>query len=117
MALADAFDGAPLLIPSGGPAYGSQRLSLDGRVYTLGMAWNESAGGWFFSLLDSEDAPIITGIRVISNWPLLRWRKFDPRCPPGELVAIDETSDGSPPRFADFGLGRRVQLVYFAVQT
>lgn len=115
-ALESLFDtSTPLLVPSGGGvAYGSQRLTLDGRVYTLRLDWNETARGWFFSLLDSEDVPVMLGVRVVANWPLLRWKKWDPRCPPGELAAVDETGDGSPPGFDDFGLGKRVQLTYFA---
>ena len=105
----------PLLIPSGAAAYGSQRVNLDGRVYGLALNWNQTAGGWFFSLYDSEETPIMLGVRIVSNWPLLRWRKWDPRCPPGELVALDETTDRSPPKLDDFGIGKRVQLTYFAV--
>lgn len=105
----------PLLIPSGGPAYGTQRLTLDGRVYTIGLAWNQLTEGWFLSLLDSEERPIISGVRVVSNWPLLRWKRFDPRCPPGELAAVTGNPDESPPGFDDFGIGKRVQLTYFSV--
>lgn len=114
MSLADKFDGTPLLIPSGGATYGTQRITLDGRAYTLGLAWNETAEAWYFSLRDESDALIIGDTKVISNWPLLRWKQWDPRCPPGELAAVDESQDGSPPRYDDFGLGKRVQLTYFA---
>ena len=105
----------PLLIPAGLGAYSSQRVKLDGRVYGLELNWNQTAEGWFFSLLDSEDSPIMQGVRIVSNWPLLRWRKWDSRCPPGELVATDGTTDGTPPKFDDFGIDKRVQLTYFAI--
>lgn len=103
-----------LLIPSGRDAATEQRLTLDGRNYTLVLKWNQRASSWFLGLLDAENLPILLGARVITNWPLLRYKKWDPRCPPGELVAMSEI-DNTDPKYEDFGIGKRVQLTYFSV--
>lgn len=97
-----------------GAAYQRQRIALDGALYTLGLAWNQWASYWSLSLWDSEESPIVLGLRVVSNWPMLRYYKYDPRCPPGEIIAHALTSDRSPPGFDDFGIGKRVELTYYA---
>lgn len=106
----------PLQIPVlENAAYQAQRIPLDGRLYTLTLSWNQWASSWSLSLYDAEDSPILQGLRIISNWPLLRYYKYDPRCPPGELIAHDLTGDGSPPRFDDFGIDKRVELTYYSL--
>jgi hypothetical protein len=113
--VAQADEGTLLTIPVvEGRAHTTQRINLDGRVYTLVMKWNEGQETWYLSLYDSEESPIVQGLRIVSNWPLLRYYHFDTRTPPGELYAQDLTGDGSPPGFDDFGIGKRVELTYYA---
>jgi len=90
------------------PAF-SQRSRLDGREYVIAFAWNAREARWFFDLSDENGEPIVEGVKVIPNFPLLR-RVVDPRCPPGELAALDNTGD-EPILFAD--LGTRAILVYY----
>lgn len=93
-----------------------QRLSLDGRVYSLELAWNMRAEGWYLSLIDAEGEPIASGLRLVPNWPLLRYSKWRDACPPGELVAQDDAS-GAPIGYDDIGGDNpRVTLVYYAVE-
>lgn len=107
--------GTPRLIPViAGASHQQQRIALDGKLYTLGLSWNQWASYWSFSLWDSEESPIILGVRIAVNWPLLRYYKFDSRCPPGEFFAHDLTDNSSDPGYDDFGIGKRVQLVYYA---
>jgi hypothetical protein len=106
--------GTPLVIPIPDGPYTSQRLTLDGRVYTLYLDWNQWAATWYMHLADVEDEPIVCGIRLVTNWPLLRFYKYEPRMPPGEMIAHDLTGDGSPPGLNDFGEGKRVELTYYA---
>jgi hypothetical protein len=107
-------NGKPLVIPTTGDPYSSQRIALDGRLYTLSLAWNQYEESWHLSLFDEAEEPIVVGLRIISNWPLLRYYGFDARMPPGELYAHDLTGDGSPPGLDDFGEGKRVELTYYA---
>jgi hypothetical protein len=114
-ALEQIFDGTPLVIPVlEGRALMRQRLNLDGSVYTLELTWNQGEERWHVSLFDTEDEPLALGLTVLTNWPLWRYYRYDPRMPPGELVAQDLTGDGSPPGFEDFGPGKRVELTYYA---
>ncbi len=93
-----------------------QRLSLDGKAYSLELSWNMRANGWTFSLSDAEGSPIASDLKLVPNWPLLRYLKWDPRCPPGEMIAQDDGS-GDDIGFDDIGgESPRVTLVYYAVE-
>jgi len=91
------------------PLY-TQRVTLDGVGYLFRFDWNGREGRWYFDLGDLNESWIVTGIKVIANWPLFR-RVSDPRKPKGDLLAVDFSGmGGEPPDFYD--LGRRVKLIY-----
>lgn len=92
------------------PLY-TQRTTLDGREYQLRFDYNGREDRWYLDILTVDGQKLVTGIKLIGNWPLLR-RFTDPRLPPGNLVAVDFSPlEGEPPGFAE--LGRRVLLTYF----
>jgi hypothetical protein len=95
--------------------YYSIRVRLDGLDYNLRFAWNERVERWNFDILTDDGKVLATGIRIVSNWPLLRYYQYDKLMPPGEMMAVDSTLDGSPPGFFDLAPGKRVQLIYFPV--
>lgn len=95
----------------GDPFY-SQTTRLDGRDYVLHFAWNQREERWYLSIHDEEDAPIVQGLKLIANWPLLRYYHSDSRVPPGEIIVVDATGDGSPPLLDELGPGKRCELTY-----
>jgi len=105
-----------LLIPTrvGLPDY-SMRTSLDGRDFNLRFVWNMREERWYMDIRTDIDEPLALGVKIVSNWPLLRGAEFDLRLPQGMFVAIDATNDGSPPGLYDFGIGKRVELSYSPV--
>lgn len=86
-----------------------QRVVLDGREYVLAFQWNQREAKWYLSISDQDGSPIVHGIKVVANFPLLR-RLRDRRAPPGELYAQDRSGAGADPGLRDFGT--RVILVY-----
>lgn len=103
------------------PLY-SQTTTLDGVDYVLRFLWNQREGSWFFSLLDADEDPIVEGLKVVVNLPLLRL-VTDERKPPGVLLAVDTTAPevdraaGEKVLALDPGLedlGERVLLLYFS---
>jgi hypothetical protein len=109
---------ATLLIPtSPGVPYFTQKTRLDGRDYLLRFAYNERAERFSLSIYDESDEPLIEGLWLVANWPLLRHYRHDARLPPGELWVSDLTGDGSPPRLDELGEGRRCELTYFEAAT
>jgi len=100
-----------------------QTTPHDGRDYRFTFRFNQRDGHWFMSLSDSDGVPIVQGLRITCQLPLLALVR-DARRPPGMLIAIDRTApegggfDGSKslardPEIAD--LGARVTLLYFPV--
>jgi hypothetical protein len=87
------------------------RCALDGRTYTFEVRFNERDGAHRISVGTESGAPIVQGVRVVLEWPLLR-RYRDVRLFPGDLIAIDTASEGREPGFGE--LGDRVLLLYLA---
>jgi hypothetical protein len=106
--------GTALLVPTFAQADYTQRMTLDGRVFTLHFTWNQREEAWYLALLDEADVEVISGVKIIANWPLLDFSKYDPRLPDGEFIAFDLTGNGSNPGYDDFGIGKRVELNYYS---
>jgi hypothetical protein len=87
-----------------------ERTTLDGREYLIRLDWNGREGRWYLSLETVDGIQLMRGVKIVSNWPLLR-RLVAPEAPPGPLIAQSFSPDTSPPGFYD--LGRRVRLLYF----
>lgn len=102
-----------LTIPTtpGDPFY-VQRTRLDDSDFVLHFSYNQRTERWYLSVHDDEDAPILSGLKLVANWPLLRHYHADTRVPPGELIVVDLTGDGSPPTLDELGPGRRCELIY-----
>lgn len=108
----------PVSIPTiPGRPYYTQRTKLDDKEYALRFAYNEKRNRVSLDILASNSDPIAVGIQLVSNWPLLRFYKYDDRCPPGEMLVVDTTADGSPPGLYDLGIGLRCTLVYHAISS
>lgn len=86
----------------------SLRVPLDGVDYIIRLHYHEREDRWYLDLLTAENAEIVCGIKLVSNWPLLR-RLVDTRRPPGNLIAMRAVGD-EPTGFSD--LGRSVVLGY-----
>lgn len=100
-----------------GLPYTRQRVTLDGRAFLLDLQWNMRSETWAISLADAEGVPVASGISLVPNWTLLRYFKYNPACPPGELVAQDDGS-GLPIGFDDIGGSTpRVSLLYYAIES
>jgi hypothetical protein len=107
-----------IAIPTHGSApYFSQRTRLDGREFELRFSWNERERRYYLTLADSEGVPLVGALKLVANWPLLRYSRHDPRVPPGELMVIDQTGDNAPPELGELGIGRRCELTYYATTT
>lgn len=90
------------------PSY-SMRVTLTGVVYTLHFAYNGRIDRYYVSVHDDKDNPIVTGMRVICDWMLMRKCQSTGR-PKGEIVFSDTTKSGDPPGLHE--LGRRVLCYY-----
>lgn len=95
-----------------GVPFWMQRTTLDGRDYNLRFAWNQREERWYLDIADGDDTAILTGLKLVTNWPLLRAYHADHRVPPGELAVFTMLPDTSPPGLFDLGVGLRCTLYY-----
>lgn len=85
------------------------QAALDETVYRFTMQYNEREGYWYLSIADEAGVAIRSGIKIVSNFPLLE-RIADIRKPPGQLMALSPTALEPDPGLEDLGDG--ISLVY-----
>lgn len=84
-------------------------VELDGELFRLLIRWSQREEAWYLSVADVEDEPIVSGIKVVVNTPLLR-RVVDERAPAGIIMALDVTGELGDPNLD--ALGDTIPLVY-----
>jgi hypothetical protein len=86
-------------------------VTLEGLLVTLKVRWNERATSWFMDIIDDAEEPILTGRRIMVDWPIVFGGAIhDERMPPGTFYATDTSGAGIDPLVDD--LGTRVLLLY-----
>lgn len=103
----------PLRIPLT-PGVADQVLSivLDGNPYKVRVIWNEREGYFALSLLQADDTPILTNVKMVKNYPLIR-RFANPFAPPGEFYFVQDSGSTPRPLFSE--LGTNYKLYYKSV--
>lgn len=91
--------------------YYTQKVTLDGQTFTLEFKWNIREEFWYMNLLNDDNVAIVSGIKIVTNWPLLR-RVTNEERPLGDFFAYDITDVGTEAGFEE--LGERVLLLYFS---
>jgi len=86
-------------------------IPLDGVRYRLKVYYSFRQSIWFFDLMTDRETDLLVGVKIVPDWGLISRFKID-GLPPGEIIAIDTSETGLPPGRDDFGLDRRVRLVY-----
>lgn len=89
------------------------RVVLGARTYRLRFDWMERLQRWSFSVYDQDDAPLLLGVKLLSNWPILARYRYDKRLPPGEIVAVNLES-GDPAGLGDLGV--KVELRFWTYE-
>lgn len=84
------------------PAYDFQ-VELDGVLFTLGFSFNARANYWVMDIFDSNDNPILVGIRVITGW-LLSDRFVMEGLPAGDFFIFDSSGKSEDPTMNDFSI-------------
>lgn len=87
-------------------------ISLDGTLYTLRFYWNIRQESWTMDIIQqSGNIVLIQGIKIEPDWmPVFRYKITN--FPAGDFVVVDISRQGLPPARTEFGLNKRVKLVY-----
>ena len=86
--------------------------TLDGADYRFEFAWNTRAARWFLSIAAADGTPLVSGVAVVVDYPLLS-RYVADGVPPGVLMAVDMSGSGEE-IIEQEDLGTRVQLMYLS---
>jgi hypothetical protein len=87
----------------------TQDIDLAGKFYHIRIRWNTRSESWFLHLFDQDKVPLITGKRLVPNYPLTEI--YSDRFP-GELMVLDTRNDLTDARIGYEDLGSRFLLVY-----
>lgn len=81
-----------------------ESVGLDGVEYLLDFRWSQREERWYLDIRNSVGTLLIGCIKIVSNWPLLRWRRFfSSSLPAGEIVPADGRPTPDDPIFLDLG--------------
>lgn len=85
------------------------QIELDDKLYRFTMQFNHREGYWYMSIADESGNDIRTGVKIVSNFPLLR-RVANIDSPAGEIMALDTTDADADAGLED--LGDTILLTY-----
>lgn len=88
-------------------------MDCDEVTFKFDFEWNDRDDGWYFSIADVNGVALLSGRRVVLNYPLTNIYR-DPRLPAGAFIAIDTSGTDTEPGLLD--LGDRVKLLYVPLE-
>jgi len=95
-----AIDRLPLTIDV--PFYDFE-VELDGVEFKLEFRYNDRDNSWYMTVLDTDDTILRAGIRVVTEWSLLRlWQEASR--PAGNIISINQGVVTEPPTLNQLGV-------------
>lgn len=87
------------------------QVELDNVTYTLNLFYNDRDGGWYLTIGDASNNPILGCQRCVVNYPI-GWKQcYNTSMPPGSIQFQDTSGQGLDPGLND--MGARVTMLYF----
>lgn len=104
------------LIPLPGDSTPSfvQTVTLESVDYRLRFDWNDRSARWYFSILDSSDSPVVAGICMVTDTPLLNGTTTNQGRTPGDFMLYDSFGKSQEAGLADLGVRH---LLYYVEST
>lgn len=89
----------------------SYDIELAGEIFHLKFNWNAREESWYMNILDQDQNPILTGIKMVVNYLLLNQYQYISDLPQGNFLLYDlEKIPGGVVTFDN--LGKRYQLLF-----
>lgn len=101
-------------IPTLADPYYTIRVRLDDRDYTLEFLYSPRQERFYLGIYDSEDVPLVLGLKLVSNVMLLEYWHHKDGVPLGELVVTSYSADRSSPKIGELLEDGRCQLTYYS---
>ena len=99
-----------LIIPFNDNGSWREQIQLDNIVYFLNFTWNGLNEFWTMDILNRNEEPLILGIKIVPNYPLLSTYTVE-GMPPGNIICqnIVNTTD----EIKRFDIGQKFEMVYY----
>jgi hypothetical protein len=90
----------------------SYDIELAGELFRLFFSWNARETSWYMDIQDQNENNILTGIKMVPMYQLLRQYRAYATLPDGDFMLWDlrQDSDNSNVNFDNFG--KRYQLLF-----
>lgn len=90
----------------------SERVELDGNVFTLSFRWNDRMSRWICDFASAEGEPSLIGLPLVADYAFNR--QFAGRnregVPEGLMATLDKTGEAADPNLDN--LGKEVIVIY-----
>jgi hypothetical protein len=108
---------SPVILPvAPSIAFYTERIQLDGVLYTIQYRWNQRMGHWVQNVQDANGNDLIDGILQLTDYPLgYKGIGTIQGYPPGVQMIVDESGAGLTADRKTFGSG--VNPYYFQATT
>jgi hypothetical protein len=100
-----------LIIPFKEPSNWREQIELDQIIYILEFTWNALNEFWSMDIYSGNETPIILGIKIVPNYPLLAAFSAEGQ-PPGQIIC--QNIVGAPDTIGRFDMSQKFELVYYA---
>lgn len=101
------------IIPFKEPSNWNQQITLGNQSFFLEFTWNALNKFWTMDIYDIEKDPIIYGIKLVPNFPLLA-TYVTSRKPQGEIICQNIVEGES--EIKRFDMSQKFELIYYAEQ-
>lgn len=98
------------IIPFKEPSSWREQIELSGVIYFLELTWNALNEFWGMSIYSRDEIPIIYGIKIVPNYPLLA-AYTTPDKPLGEIIC--QNIVGGDDIIRRFDMSQKFELVYY----
>lgn len=78
-------------------------VELGGNPYVLRVVWNDRFGYFSLSLLEADETPILSGIKMVRDYPLIQ-RFHKELLPFGDLYFVREKGSADRAGYSDLGV-------------
>ena len=99
-----------LIIPFNNAGSWREQIQLDNVIYFLNFTWNALNEFWVMNILNRNEEPLILGIKIVPNYPLLSTYTVD-GMPAGNIICQNIVN--TPEEIKRFDIGQKFELVYY----
>ncbi len=98
------------IIPFKDPSAWREQIQLTGVIYFLNFTWNALNEFWTMDVLDSNEVPLVVGVKIVVNLSLLSiYATFG--LPPGDIVC--QNIVGASDFIGRFDMSQKFLLLYY----